>query len=94
MDNVGLYDLKRNETLQKKIETEILKSAQYIVANTGAYTANNIAFAYQALAHPENYVSGYLGYAIMDGAVQAAAGAVADAVIASIVAAHINDVWK
>lgn len=60
----------------------------------GTYSVNYLAFALQAISHPENFVSAFMGFVIMNAQVQADGEAVADSYIAGVVLANLVNIWK
>lgn len=60
----------------------------------GTFSINQVGFARQAIAHPENFVPAFMGYVVMNAQVQKDGALVDDSVIAGIVAANLATVWK
>lgn len=68
-----------------------------LIGGNGTYSVSELAFARQAVAHPENFVPAFMGYVVMNATVQANAAdesLTADSVIIGIVGANKATVWK
>lgn len=98
--NLDLYTLNQNADLQKRVQIEILNTAQYIISHpelgpspgNGTYTANNVAFAQQALSHPELFVPGFMGYVIKNATIQG--DPTNEGPLAGVIAANLSIIWK